>query len=450
MIRGACLTGRDSSELESRSTIRSSEASPSTYRRWQLRFVLGLLLLIIGFGAFAVELQVWAEYQFRRAKIESDRLQFVRARHHIENCLKIWPRSFRVNFLAARLSRRLGDLDRAEKYLQICQDIIGHHDEVFLERLMIRAQSGDLDDVQLALRDFVEKRHPDSPLILEALARGYAYQFRFVDLDFVLHTWLELDPDNLLAHFFQAWAHEQLGARDDAVREYRAVVERDPENDEARLRLANLLIEKSLPAEAVEHLRSVISRHPENFAAKVRLALSLHDLGEIEQAKSMLDDVLRDEPDYAPALTARGRIALQLNQIDVAEMYLRRSAQIDRSDYATIYLLHQALERQEKAADLAEVTNRLKTLEADTRRLHELVVVRNSQRPNDPALHVEVGAILLRSGEKEEGLRWLQQALRIDPLYPRAHAELARYFELNGDAKRATHHRRLAGEFAPR
>lgn len=424
------------------------ELARSTRRvRWLL---VVLLSLFVGLGAAATVVHLRAEYHYRQAQQAFDRLRLLRARDHIDTTLATWPRSFRVNFLAARIARRVGDLERAEKYLQICQDLVGPREEIFLERLLIRAQNGETDEVQPALRDLVQKNHPDSGLILEALARGYAFLFRFVDLDFVLHMWLEREPDNLLAHFFQAWSHEQLGARDDAVIEYRRIVERDPENDEARLRLANLLIDKSQPAEAIEHLQIVIRRHPENLAAKVRLALSLHDLGQLDEAERILTEVLESEPEYAPALTARGRIALQLNQVELATEYLQKAASIDRADYTTWFLLHQALERQDRPEELAKVSERLKVLEADTRRLHDIVVVQNSQRPNDPALHVEVGAILLRSGEKEEGLRWLQQALKIDPLYPRAHMELAKYFEAHGDAKRATHHRRMAGEFAPR
>jgi Tfp pilus assembly protein PilF len=64
--------------------------------------------------------------------------------------------------------------------------------------------------------------------------------------------------------------------------------------------------------------------------------------------------------------------------------------------------------------------------------------------PRDPALRVEAAAIFLRSGEEQEGLRWLDMALHLDGGYRPAHQALADYFERHGQPERAAHHRRLA------
>lgn len=451
MTQGTVTTGRDSVGSESRPPNSPQPPDRGRSQRWLRRVTVALLLLFIALGLFAVSVHVWAEYHFRLAEREIQRVQLIRARRHIDKCLQIWPQSYRVNFLAARLSRRLGDLDQAEKHLQICQNLAGHREEIFLERLLIRAQSGEPDAVLPALRDLVQKNHPDSNLILESLARGYAMLFRFADLDIVLHQWLEREPDSLVALVFRAWAHEQLGARHDALQDYRAILEKDPGNDEARLRLASLLIEKSQPEEAHEHLQIIVRRHPDNLVAKVRLALSLHDMGHIEEADRYLHDVLEAEPNSAAALTARGRIALQMNRVEEAAAFLRRSLEVDKTDYTTTFLLHQALERLgDQSEEFAEITKRLRSLEADTRRLHTLIIEQNAALAHDPAVHVEIAAILFRAGDKQEGLRWIQQALRLDPQFPKAHAELAKYYQAQGDAMRAQHHRRLAGEFAPR
>jgi len=62
-------------------------------------------------------------------------------------------------------------------------------------------------------------------------------------------------------------------------------------------------------------------------------------------------------------------------------------------------------------------------LDADLARLN---AVRNEvlKRPDDAALRCEGGVLFLRNGEREEGLRWLQLALRLDPNYEPARAAL--------------------------
>src|SRR5206468_4041528 len=102
-------------------------------------------------------------------------------------------------------------------------------------------------------------------------------------------------------------------------------------------------------------------------------------------------------------------------------------------------------QRLGRTADAAQVNARLKIIEKDMRELHEIVTVRRTNAPDDPDLHVQAGQIMLRAGETREGLRWLQQALKLDPRYPRAHQVLADYFESIGDTRLALRHRQLAG-----
>jgi predicted Zn-dependent protease len=69
------------------------------------------------------------------------------------------------------------------------------------------------------------------------------------------------------------------------------------------------------------------------------------------------------------------------------------------------------------------------------------------EKPHDPALRSEAGAILMRNGLKQDGLRWLFSALQTDPEHAATHALLADYFEKEAkDPQRAQAHRRMAGQ----
>src|SRR5207237_9485348 len=64
--------------------------------------------------------------------------------------------------------------------------------------------------------------------------------------------------------------------------------------------------------------------------------------------------------------------------------------------------------------------------------------------PHDPALHHEMGTILLMMGKDKLALHWLHSALREDPEYRPAHEALADYYNRAGDAAQAARHRALA------
>src|SRR5262249_2172943 len=122
------------------------------------------------------------------------------------------------------------------------------------------------------LRPLVEANHPATPLILEAMARGYMKAYRYTDAAAVLELWVERSPDDVEAHLLRGFVWEQLGLLQVALKDYRRVAELDPDNDEGRLRASSLLLEQALPAEALDHLEYLIRKRPDDPDVLVRLA----------------------------------------------------------------------------------------------------------------------------------------------------------------------------------
>jgi Flp pilus assembly protein TadD len=77
-----------------------------------------------------------------------------------------------------------------------------------------------------------------------------------------------------------------------------------------------------------------------------------------------------------------------------------------------------------KQAEADAINERIAKIDADLRRLEEISQA-VLKRPQDAALRCEGGLIFLRNGEKEEGIRWLRQALRLDPNHQEARNALA-------------------------
>ena len=67
-----------------------------------------------------------------------------------------------------------------------------------------------------------------------------------------------------------------------------------------------------------------------------------------------------------------------------------------------------------------------------------------AKSPQDPELHCELGRLLLRTGQRDEGLRWLHSALRVSPRHRATHRALVDYYQRKGDKQRAEIHRKLA------
>jgi Flp pilus assembly protein TadD len=139
----------------------------------------------------------------------------------------------------------------------------------------------------------------------------------------------------------------------------------------------------------------------------------------------------------------RGRLALRSGQLPEAEAWLREACKMGPTDYQARYQLQLCLTQQGKTAEAGDVLARMKEMEDDTQRLQEITKLLE-RSPHDPGLLCEVGKILLRAGQMDEGLRWLHNALKQNPQHADSHRALADYYFVTGNRGLANQHRALA------
>src|SRR5262249_3698419 len=81
---------------------------------------------------------------------------------------------------AAREARRAGRYAEAERQLESFRLLGGDREVAQLEKTLRLAQQGDIAPVEKYLRGLLEKKdRPETPLILEALTRGYLEELQF-------------------------------------------------------------------------------------------------------------------------------------------------------------------------------------------------------------------------------------------------------------------------------
>jgi predicted Zn-dependent protease len=193
--------------------------------------------------------------------------------------------------------------------------------------------------------------------------------------------------------------------------------------------------------EALPHLERIERERPGDADVQVRLARCHNILGRPEQARSLLDAVLQEHPDHGLALRTRGQFALADQQPDRAEGWLRQAAKLQPEDYQTQWLLFRALQQQSKEAEAKVQRQRAEQIKDRAERMGELTSRRLTEQPLDPALHYEMGILLLRSGQHAAGEGWLHSALNLDPNHRPSHSALADHYTRQGDTRRAAEHR---------
>jgi tetratricopeptide (TPR) repeat protein len=343
---------------------------------------------------------------------------------HLKDCLDVWPQDADILLLTARAARRARTYADAEIALEKYQHLRGLDEALSFEQLLLAAERGE-DQAVETCRRFIEQGHPNESLILEALARGALSSYHVMDARACLDRWLKVDPDNPQALCFEGqYQSDYPHSLSTALEKFRRAVQLDPEHEEARLGLAVNLIESKLYGEAIEHLEYLRKAQPDNVRVAVGLAQCRDGQGQRAEAIRLVDAVLARQPDHPPALALRGRLALDEGDFGSSEAMLRKAVSGAPSDHQARYNLVLCLYHNGKDVEAKEHENKIRQGEADFKRFREIVGGDLVQRPHDPAAHCELGQLLLRSGNREEGLRWLKSALRLDPQYEPARQAL--------------------------
>jgi tetratricopeptide (TPR) repeat protein len=264
------------------------------------------------------------------------------------------------------------------------------------------------------LTSFVQHDHPDKLLILEALVQGCRRTYQLPRALAYLDTWLGVQPDSVRALLWRGETLLLLGRGRDALADYRKAVEVDPQEDEARLKVAELLLGSQQPEEASTHFTELLNRHPDQGEALFGLARCRAEQGDTAGAVTLLDRLLSLQPEHAGALAERGQLALDAGSPKDAEEWLRRAARVAPFERETLYTFSRCLTVNGHTTEAEECRGRIRRIDEDRKRLDELRTA-VMKAPHDVSLRCEMGLILLRNGQDKEGVRWLESALGEDP-----------------------------------
>jgi tetratricopeptide (TPR) repeat protein len=386
---------------------------------------LFLIALWLGGAAASAAAHLRAWHHHRAAQADLARYHFAEARDHLTIPLRAWPNSWRVHLLAARAARLTDDSEGAEQHLRHAQELQPDNPDILLEWALLHASAGDLAPVEEYLRSHRGQDREQGVLVRAALIEGYVRLYRITEAQAGLDDWRKHEPDDTQALFLEGCLAQQVQRPQMALRSYRRVLELDPGRDDARWRLAQCLLKLGLSEEALPHLDYLHQHHPDNREMTVELARGRFKQGQLPQARELFDAVLAEHPEDVSALTERGRLALAEDDVAVAERWLRQAVAHSPNDPQAIRLLSNVLFRQGNRDEAQVLQDRFDAMDRDFKRLEGICMHELGERPNDPALHCELGKLLLRLGYQEAGRAWLLRAVNEDPTYTPARDALA-------------------------
>jgi tetratricopeptide (TPR) repeat protein len=363
------------------------------------------------------------EYELRAAKLALEEFDFDQAMPHVEQVLSVRPDWSEALSLAAQTTRRLGDVDRANGYLADWEHRHGVTAASARERALLRAQTGELAEVEPGLRDLIVRHDPDAPLILEALARGEMKAHQLPAARETLSALLKQQPRHYRAWIWRGEVNGQESYRHDALADYQHALDLKPESDDARRHLAGMLQLLGRIQEAALQCELLHKKNPADVAVTVSLARCRQDLHELDKAEHLLDELLARGNEPASALAERGRLALRQGNPGSAEKFLRRAVTAAPKDKDALFVLAICLEAQGKGEEARVYKERGLQVETCLVRAQQLIKG-VTEATHDAELRYRIGMLLQGGGENADAVDWLKSALFDNPRHAKAQAAL--------------------------
>lgn len=404
------------------------------------RAVLFACALLLGLG---VGLWGYAVHQWRAAQVALKTERPGEARERLALCLWIWPRSVEVHLLAARAARMTGNFSAAEGHLNRCLQLQdGATEGVQLEFLLIRVQAGEMDELAPALFDLVEQGHPESPEVLDTLARAYMHRLRYKPAYACLTRWIGFEPHNSKPYYWRGWVLERLNNPKAAKEDYDRALEISPDLVPARLRLVEMLLEDKQVPDALPHLERLYQQVPNDPRVQARLGMCRFLQGNAKEARRLMETALADLPNDAPLLISLASLDIQEERGVDAERRLRLVLAADPADTEALFILASALQLQNRTNESAAVLAEYERKQAVVSRINALLKDVADSPTATADNYAELGTMFLQIGRENVAMYWLERAFERDPANQRGHSALAAHHEAKGDRTKAEGHRR--------
>jgi len=233
----------------------------------------------------------------------------------------------------------------------------------------------------------------------------------------------------------------------------RQELERNPQSEAVRLRVADALMKQGAHQAAAAHLRQILGNKPETslaFRAALDLSATYAEIGELEEAEKILKGLVTAEPDSPDARLALANVLAKSDKFAGAAREYKAALKIaPEQPTAALSLakVHLRLGEYRRALSQLDACERLSVDAFEARYLRGLAwkglgqFERSAEEleqavrlaPNDYHVRYNLGFALARLGRFKGAVAQLQAAKRLDPEAVEARYQLAQVRRLQGN-----------------
>jgi tetratricopeptide (TPR) repeat protein len=246
---------------------------------------------------------------------------------------------------------------------------------------------------------------------------------------------IEIKPHEVGWRLLLASHYAQLKRMDEAQGVLLKAVQDLPSSDRAKLELVNFIAARRSREQGEKILRDFLAREPDNDDLRIGLGALLQRAGATGEAIATYQEVIRRRGTASKALAARDRIAaIQLSQHHLQEaqslvsevlnksphdgdaLILRANIELERNDPADAVVdLRAALRDQPRSVSLHRTLARAYLLKGDHALAEEALRAAVELAPQEAVLKIELAQVLLQTDRAAQAVTLLEQTLQQSP-----------------------------------
>ncbi len=367
-------------------------------------------------------------------------LNYAKAQIWLERASRFNRDNAQSEMIAARIARHQGMLDEMTEHLSRASRLGVDELDVKMEEAMALAQTGKLDRVESDLFQWLSNGLGEADEISDAYANGLAANSRFDNANEILDAWRRDFPNDPRPDYRLGRIKEHFQAWDEAISAYLASLQRRSDYYPSRYRLGRVYFVIRKIDESKKAFENCLAM-PLPEAAKIQLALCYRSLGEGENARKILQEVLQQDyetiirsyqsveeaPEHFESAATLGDLESEAGNYQEAYKWLKLAVDKNPRDLTARYSLALTLRRlgqiEQSDSIIAEVQKARTALER-ANPLRDRIAA----KPDDLEARMELGKLLLENESMRMGRFWLQSIFKFDPNYREAHRALAEHY----------------------
>lgn len=226
-------------------------------------------------------------------------------------------------------------------------------------------------------RATLETLRPIEGVVKEDPGAGAAYAFSEVKQGQyeqgveLLKSLEQANPTVAGLHITIGQVYADQGVYATAIDEYKKAIALDAAQPRTHFLLGASLLRDGKPADAVPEFRTALSVNPTDSRARFNLALALIQTQQKDEASSLLQQVIKQEPKYADAYYQLGKLELEGGNTTQSIAHLETAAGLSPTSDYIHYQLSLAYTRDSRSDDAQREMNKYQALKTQHRGDHE-------------------------------------------------------------------------------